>query len=66
MRVTRKSSASDFSAELRHFVFAQSAFEIGARINAGSSMTLQVDVIANQRSRTATEKVIEANLEQHC
>ena len=50
VRVTRKSSAADFSAELRHFFFAQSAFEIGARINAGSCVTLQVNVIANQRS----------------
>jgi hypothetical protein len=61
VRIAGEPAATNFATELRHFVFTESAFEIGARVNAWRSVTLQVDVIANECSFTSAEEMVEAN-----
>ena len=65
MRIGRQAgSAAQFVAEVQHLLFAEPAFEIRARVNAGRSVALEIDEVAGLIAVARVEEVIEANFEQ--
>ena len=65
MRIRRQAgSAAQFVAEVQHLFFAETAFQIGARVNAGRRVPLEIDEVAGLIAVARVEKVIEANFQQ--
>ncbi len=54
----------DFLAEVRQVIFAQKAFQEGARVHAGRRVRLHVDDVAGIAVRPRPEEMVEADLEQ--
>ena len=64
MRIGRETVAAGFLAEVFQLVFAEPAFEEGARIDAGRGVTLDVHHVAGMICRSRAPEMVEAHFVQ--
>ena len=64
MRIRRETIAARFLAEMLELVFAQAAFEEGARVDAGRGMTLHEHHVAGMLVRRRAPEMVEAHFVQ--
>ncbi|MNN01042.1 hypothetical protein D3C81_1136490 [compost metagenome] len=65
MRIRGQSLAPRFAAVIVQLRFRDAAFQIGAAIDAGRGMALDVDQVPGELVRAATEEVVETHVVQH-
>ena len=64
VRIGRKTAAINFLAEFVQLLFTDAAFHIGARIDAGGGVPLEINQIATVSICLAMEKMVEAHVIQ--
>ena len=64
MRIGGEPLAADFLAEVVQLLFADAALEIGARVDAGRGMALEVDEVAAEAVVRGAEEMVEADVVQ--
>ena len=62
VRIRRKPFAVDFLTEVRELLFADAAFQKGARVHARRRVPLEEDEVAAERLARCAEKMIEADV----